>query len=265
MIVLLICGMSAAVGAVTLVSGFGLGTLLLPAMAMFFPLEVAIAATAVVHLANSVFRLALVGRHADRGTVLAFGVPAAVAALAGAAVMLAMGRFAPLVKYDIGRVQCEITLLKLAIGLLLAGLAALELWPAYQRLRLPRRAMPIGGLVSGFVGGISGIQGAIRAPFLLRTGLEPNAYAGTTSWIAAVVDVMRLCVYAIGFTSLAPQRYDAMDWARDGGVVAAACLSAMLGSSVGALLIRRTTMRAIRYFVAGLLFVSAGMMLLGLV
>jgi len=40
----------------TLFSGFGLGTLLMPVVALFFPLEVAIALTAVVHLANNVFK-----------------------------------------------------------------------------------------------------------------------------------------------------------------------------------------------------------------
>ena len=34
-------------------SGFGLGTLLLPAFAVVAPLDVAVAATAVVHLANN--------------------------------------------------------------------------------------------------------------------------------------------------------------------------------------------------------------------
>ncbi len=43
---------SLVVAALTLVSGFGLGSLLMPVFALFFPLEVAVGATAVVHLAN---------------------------------------------------------------------------------------------------------------------------------------------------------------------------------------------------------------------
>ena len=39
--------------ALTLFSGFGLGTLLMPAVALFFPLEIAITITAIVHLANN--------------------------------------------------------------------------------------------------------------------------------------------------------------------------------------------------------------------
>lgn len=53
----------------TLYSGFGLGTLLLPVFALFFPAEVAVVATAMVHGANNVFKVSLLGRQADREVV----------------------------------------------------------------------------------------------------------------------------------------------------------------------------------------------------
>ena len=62
---IVICAVALAVSGLTLFSGFGLGTLLMPVFAIFFPIEVAIAATAVVHLANNIFKLALLSRHAD--------------------------------------------------------------------------------------------------------------------------------------------------------------------------------------------------------
>ncbi|MEO8167675.1 MAG: sulfite exporter TauE/SafE family protein, partial [bacterium] len=40
----------------TLFSGFGLGTLLLPAFLLFFPTELAIAMTAIVHFLNNIFK-----------------------------------------------------------------------------------------------------------------------------------------------------------------------------------------------------------------
>ena len=46
----------------TLYSGFGLGTLLLPVFAIFFPVEVAVGATALVHGANNILKVAVVGR-----------------------------------------------------------------------------------------------------------------------------------------------------------------------------------------------------------
>src|SRR5690606_7257660 len=67
----------------TLYSGFGLGTLLLPAFALFLPAPAAVAATAVVHLLNNLFKAALVGRQAHWATVLRFGIPAIPAAIFG--------------------------------------------------------------------------------------------------------------------------------------------------------------------------------------
>src|SRR5512134_2033325 len=78
------------VSILTLFSGFGLGTLLMPVFALFFPVEVAVAQTAVVHFANNLFKLVLFGRQADRRAVLAFGGPAFLASLAGAGLLVGL-------------------------------------------------------------------------------------------------------------------------------------------------------------------------------
>ena len=80
----IICIVAIIVSALTLFSGFGLGTLLMPAFALFFPLPIAIAATAVVHLANNIFKAILVGKKADWHAVLRFALPGASAAILGA-------------------------------------------------------------------------------------------------------------------------------------------------------------------------------------
>ena len=53
------------VSGLTLFSGFGLGTVLMPVFALFFPLPLAIAATAVVHFANNIFKFGLMAKLAD--------------------------------------------------------------------------------------------------------------------------------------------------------------------------------------------------------
>ncbi len=58
---MLVCLVALLASGLTLFSGFGLGTLLLPAFALFFPVEIAVAATAIVHLINNLFKLLLVG------------------------------------------------------------------------------------------------------------------------------------------------------------------------------------------------------------
>lgn len=81
---LIICIASLLASALTLFSGFGLGTLLMPVVALFFPLELAIAMTAMVHLANNLFKIGLLGRKAEGSVLLKFGLPAIAAAFVGA-------------------------------------------------------------------------------------------------------------------------------------------------------------------------------------
>ena len=51
-----------ATAILTFFSGFGLGTILVPVFAIFFPIELAIALTGVVHFGNNIFKIVLVGK-----------------------------------------------------------------------------------------------------------------------------------------------------------------------------------------------------------
>ena len=75
----------------TLYSGFGLGTVLLPAFAILFPVPVAVAATGTVHLLNNIFKGGLLYRQADWRTVARFGLPAIPAAILGAWLLVTLG------------------------------------------------------------------------------------------------------------------------------------------------------------------------------
>lgn len=249
---------AAAIAGVTLVSGFGLGTVLMPVFALFFPIEVAIAATGVVHFTNNLFRLPLVGKNADRNVVLRFGVPAMLAAFAGAALLSALVSTTPIYQYHLGPVKASVTFLKLTIAVLLALLASLELWPRYHELSFPRSLLPLGGLLSGFAGGISGMQGALRAPFLLRAGLSREQFVGTANVISTLVDATRLLVYVAGFTWMSRrQNYEALAEPRTLLLVATACVAAFFGSYLGLRMFKKMTLRGVRRLVAILLFVMS--------
>ncbi len=144
---LTICLVALIASGLTLFSGFGLGTVLMPAFALFFPLPVAIAATAVVHLANNLFKLALVGRNANWGVVWRFGLPAALAAIAGASLLALFASLPAIARYALAGQLHEITPIKAAIGILIAGFALLELSPRFAKLSFPPRWLPVGGLL----------------------------------------------------------------------------------------------------------------------
>lgn len=239
---LLICLVALLASALTFFSGFGLGTLLMPAFAVFYPLEVAVAATAVVHFLNGVFKLVLVGRHAHWSTVLRFGVPAMVAAVAGAWLLGALAEGGPLLTYHIGARTVDVMPAKAVVGTLLILLTGLEFLPAFQRAAFPARWLPVGGVASGFLGGVSGMQGALRAAFLVRLGLSKEAFVGTGAMVAAMVDVSRLGVYSRQFLT----HRESIDLS----LLAAAVASAFLGAWLGNRYLRKVTMAIVQRIVA---------------
>src|SRR5687768_13085276 len=116
MIYVLICLVAFIGSGLTLFSGFGLGTILLPCFALFFPVELAIALTAIVHFLNNLFKLALFGKFADKKITLAFGIPSVIAAIAGAYLLTAVSEAEPLYSYKIGEHSFFVLPVKLMIA-----------------------------------------------------------------------------------------------------------------------------------------------------
>jgi uncharacterized membrane protein YfcA len=247
---MVICLVALVVSALTLFSGFGLGTLLMPAYALFFPLPLAIAATAVVHLANNIFKTVLVGRNADWRVVFKFALPAAIAAMIGAALLNLFAGLPVLISYEIGGRNYEIYLVKLIVGVLIIGFACLELLPGLSNMAFDRKYLPVGGLLSGFFGGLSGIQGALRSAFLIKAGLEKEAFIGTGTVSAVIVDVSRLLIYGLSFYTMKISQVESM-----GGIILAAIIAAFAGSFVGTRLMKKVTLQAVQIIVGVMLIV----------
>lgn len=234
------------VSGLTLFSGFGLGTLLTPAFALFFPIPTAIAATAVVHLSNNLFKLALVGKQADWRVVARFSLPAALAALVGASVLVGFAELPALMSYELSGRTVEITPVKLVIGSLIVVFASLELSSGLDGLSIPSKYLPLGGLLSGFFGGLSGNQGAFRSAFLIKAGLEKEAFVATGVVSAVIVDSVRLSVYGLSYFATSfravPEEI--------AGLVASATLAAFIGAFFGKRLLQKVTLRTVQIIVA---------------
>ena len=246
---IIICFAALLASGLTLFSGFGLGTLLTPVFALFFPVPAAIAMTAVVHLANNLFKIGLVARDADWRTVARFGVPAAIAALAGAGLLTLFSGLERLARYELAGQMHEITPVKLVIGLLITGFVLLELSPRFARLALPPSWIPLGGLLSGFFGGLSGNQGALRSAFLIKAGLSKEAFVGTGAVCAVMVDGVRLAIYGTAFQTSGWQ----MMQGSEGRLVLTATFSAFLGAYFGKKLLKKVTLRGVELTVAGMM------------
>jgi len=235
----------------TMYSGFGLGTILLPVFALFFPAEVAVVATAMVHGANNVFKVSLLGRLADKEVVLKFGLPAIAAAIAGALTLGWVARSGSAITIEVNEaVLSEITPVKLLIGLLMIGFALFELLPRFRSLKFERRYLSVGGLLSGFFGGLSGHQGALRSAFLAKTGLSTEGFVGSNAMIGFLVDLTRISVYLTLFTAGGGQVSDFSGWP----LVMTGALSAFCGVLLGKRFLHKVTMTSIQTLVGLLLF-----------
>ncbi|MFQ5916172.1 MAG: TSUP family transporter [Nitrospinota bacterium] len=249
-----ICLVALVVSTLTLFSGFGLGTLLMPAFAIFFDVELAIAATAVVHLANNLFKASLIGSRADFNIVARFAVPAFLGAAVGAWLLGEIAGLPTLYRYHLGAREFELTVIKLVVAVLIAAFAILEITPRFKDGAFERKYVPLGGLLSGFFGGLSGHQGALRSAFLIRAGLEKEAFIGSVVACAVVVDISRLTVYGATFF---PRHFSTLAAEGGMGLLLAGSLAAFAGSFIGVRLLKKVTMRNVRNIVAAMLWLLA--------
>jgi uncharacterized protein len=230
------------VAILTFFSGFGLGTILTPVFMVFFPVDLAIALTGVVHFFNNIYKLALVGRHADKGVLLYFGLPAVLAAFAGSWLMLRMTDFSPLFSYQAFGKEMLVYPLKFVVAILLIIFATIDLIPYFNGLQFSKDKLPIGGVFSGFFGGLSGNQGALRSAFLIKAGLSKEAFIGTAVVVSTLVDFTRLSVYATRFTSAG--------LSENLSLVLYATIAGILGSYLGNKLIKKVTVRFLQVLIA---------------
>lgn len=243
----------------TFFSGFGLGTLLLPVFALFLPVPVAVAATAVVHLANNLFKAGIIGKYVHWPTLWRFGVPAVLLAFAGAWLLGWLGQQEMVLwRYTLWDQPFQITTLKLLVGILILGFSLLELVPSFSQWQLGPKWLPVGGALSGFFGGLSGHQGAFRSAFLIRVGLDKQAFIATASMAAIAVDAARLTVYGVSFYQ---ERF--AEVGQHGLLVGMSVLAALAGTLIGKKLLAKTTIEAIHQLVGWLLVLSGIALALG--
>ena len=254
---IIICLVALLGSALTLFSGFGLGTILVPVFALFFPIDIAITLTAIVHFLNNIFKLALLGKNADRKVIIKFGIPSIIAAFIGAYLLIYVTKLQPLFIYTLYNKTFYIIPVKLTIGVLLFAFALFDIVPKLTKLQFDTKYLPLGGLLSGFFGGLSGNQGALRTAFLIRTNLTKEAFIATGVVIACLVDISRLTIYSNQIIRFGDQL--------NYSLIISATLSAFIGAYFGNKLLKKVTIKTIQYLVATMLIVFSILLGLGII
>ena len=161
------------------ISGFGISTIMIPVMGLFYPLHLSLLFVAIIHLFGDIWKVIFFKRGVNWRLILFFGIPGIAFSYLGAT--LSSGAPEDLLKRLLG-------------GFLLLYVVYLFL---KQSWKIPAndRTSIAGGSLSGFFAGIFGVGGAVRGAFLTAFNLPKEVYIFTSGMIALFIDVTRISTY----------------------------------------------------------------------
>jgi uncharacterized membrane protein YfcA len=220
----------------TFFSGFGLGTILMPVMAFYFDIKLAIAATAIVHFSNNIFKGILLFKSIHKSVFLKFAIPAFIGSVAGAILLMNTKPFL-LFSYSMFNTTNTVYIQELLVAILMVVLCIME-WLPSNYFRFDQRHTVAGGFLTGFTGGFSGMQGALRSSFLIQLKLTKEEFVATGTAISLVIDACRISIYfvagklAYAFT--------------DSYLVLIGVAGAIIGATIGKILLKKTTFSLIK-------------------
>ena len=194
--------------ALTVPAGFGLATMITPIVFLWLEPHEAVVVVGIVHGSHNAWKLKVLRSSVDYSAVRRYGWAMVVGALLGAALNTAV----------------EADPLLLIVGVALVVLPLLSMSERWTNVRLPEAEDRIGGFGSGFFGGLTGHQGALRAMFLQKRLPNKTEYAATAAVLALVVDVTRVPVY------VALEGWQILD---AGWLIVGLVLAAVLGVQLG--------------------------------
>jgi uncharacterized membrane protein YfcA len=232
---------STLAGSIAAVTGFGIGSLLTPLLALQVDIRLAVALVSVPHVIGTALRFWLLSGSVDRRVLWTFGLASAAGGLTGA---LLHG-------------WASLRWLTTVFGVLLLVAAASEAFGLAGRMRFRGPVAWIAGAVSGLLGGLVGNQGGLRSAALVGFGLSKQSFVATATAIGLIVDGARMPVY------LATQHRDMLErWP----LIAVAVAGVVIGTVIGNRVLQRIAdvwfhrILAIVLAMLGLAMISKGLL-----
>jgi len=221
--------------ALTLMTGFGLGTILTPVFLIFYDVKIAILIVAVVHLLNNLLKISLFSRHISIDILKRFGSLTLIGAFIGA--------------FFQGKMDSSVVKILLGIALIFLGLKDVSGFG--EKLRLPQKIDFIGGFLSGLLGGFVGNQGAVRSAYLLNYNIPKETFVATAAVIASIVDVTRIPVYI----------FSNRDALTDNGLLLIIMTaSAFAGTFAGNKFLKKTSLKTFKTYVAVMIIIIGALL-----
>lgn len=164
------------------VSGFGISSIMIPVMTIFYPLPTVLLFVALIHFSGDLWKMLFFRTGINWRIILGFGIPGIALSYLGASLTL--------------NVAPE-SLERLLGGFLLAYVVFLFL---KRKWSVPRTRMTAvaGGSLSGLFAGLFGVGGAVRGAFLAAYDLPKETYIFVSGAIAIFIDTTRIIRYLTG-------------------------------------------------------------------
>lgn len=231
--------LAVAAGAVAALAGFGIGSLLTPALATMVGTKVAVALVAVPHVIATGARLWVLRASIDGHVLVTFGLASAAGGLVGALLHTLLAS----------------PFLGGILGVLLIVAGTSEITGLGRRFRFPGAWATVAGGLSGVFGGLVGNQGGIRSAALLRFDLPREALVATATATALLVDAARLPVYVAT---------NGGEMIREWPMVVLLTSGVLVGTFVGAPILRGVPEPAFRRVLAILLIALGAALIVGI-
>lgn len=157
------------------IAGSGSSTISLPLASYFVNFKTALVLVAIFNIFGDFGRITFFRHGIDKTVVLLFGVPSFLLSTIGAILVGSLSQ----------------TLLKLILGIFLISLSILFLLK--EKFVFPAKSswLVLGGGISGFITGLVGTGGAMRAMFLIGLNLSKEKYIATAAVISLGSDISR--------------------------------------------------------------------------
>ena len=160
-------------------AGFGSSTIFLPLALFFVDFRSAIVLVAFFHLFGNIARVGFFKHDLNKEILRTFGIPSVLLSIIGAMTVGILPQ----------------TLLKFALGIFLILFSLFSLFRPGFSFPTNKKSVALGGGISGFLSGLIGTGGALRAAFLTGFHLHKFTYIVTSGSIAIATDLIRIPIY----------------------------------------------------------------------
>lgn len=180
MLEILILLSSAFLGTVIgMIAGFASSTTMLLIILLFFPIHTTLIFVGIAHLFAEIGKISLSYKHMKIKHFIGFALPAMITTYLGAKTVF---------EYD------PLTLQR-GLGVFFIAYVIFLLYHPSFELKPNNKTAILGGSIAGYMSGLTGISGSVRALFLSAYNLSKLEYIAAQGTLGLLIDIVRIPVY----------------------------------------------------------------------